>query len=63
MTAAAKKSGDFAVLSQTDMMLLALTVSMVEEHKKTSASTSSSEPVTESQVSLTVQATRGRSGV
>lgn len=34
VTTAAKKSGDFAVLSQTDMMLLALTVSMQEEHKK-----------------------------
>ena len=38
VTAAAKKSGDFSVLSQTDMMLLALTVSMKAEHDAHKAS-------------------------
>jgi rRNA maturation endonuclease Nob1 len=39
VTAAAKKSGDYAVLSQTDMMLLALTVSFHDEHESSKAST------------------------
>lgn len=38
MTAAAKKTGDYAVLSQTDMTLLALTVCFHDESESSKPS-------------------------